>query len=354
MPELRTRNAKINYSLHLFKMWQKHLMPRRKRSPSVISLFAGGGGSSLGYSMTGFKKLLAVEMDDNAVQTFKMNFAHVPVYHGDIIRLSIKQCIELASLSSELDVLDGSPPCQGFSHAGKRKFNDPRNSLFREFVRLLTGLQPKCFVLENVSGLVKGKMKLIFAEMFVALKCSGYKVSARLLNAMHYNVPQNRQRIIFIGIREDLDVHPTHPKPETYPMAINDLSDFNFLPNKIPMPRFNDRYARLWDEIPVGKSAQFILGTGFNNCVKLNPRKPAPTLPKMQTGRGFATIAHPFKRRALTIEEAKYLSSYPSPFRLYGDYSQQWACIGNSVPPLMMEAIARHIKENILNKGVLS
>ena len=107
--------------------------------PTVISTFAGCGGSSLGYRLAGFRELLAVEWDDNAVATFKMNFPDVPVYHGDIARLTGAECMNLAGgiKPRELDVLDGSPPCQGFSTAGKRKFDDPRNSLFREFARLI-------------------------------------------------------------------------------------------------------------------------------------------------------------------------------------------------------------------------
>ena len=104
----------------------------------------------------------------------------------------------------ELDVLDGSPPCQGFSTAGKRKMDDGRNQLFREYVRLLQGLQPKVLVMENVSGMVKGKMKLIFAEIMRELKASGYHVEARLMNAMYFGVPRSRERMIFIGVREDL------------------------------------------------------------------------------------------------------------------------------------------------------
>lgn len=99
--------------------------------PTVISLFAGCGGSSLGYQLAGFKELLAVEWDNNAVETFKLNFLDVPVYHGDIGKLTSEKCMELAGVKPyALDVLDGSPPCQGFSIAGKRKFDDPRNSLF--------------------------------------------------------------------------------------------------------------------------------------------------------------------------------------------------------------------------------
>ena len=204
--------AKVDYPAILEEAWQQHLAPRRSDAPTVISTFAGCGGSSLGYSMAGFRELLAVEWDNNAVETFRLNFPDVLVYHGDICKLNVDECLELAGIQSgELDILDGSPPCQGFSTAGKRDLNDDRNQLFREFVRLLRGLQPKVFVMENVSGLVKGKMKLVFAEIMRELKASGYKVSCRLMNAMYFHVPQSRQRLIWIGVREDLETEPGHP-----------------------------------------------------------------------------------------------------------------------------------------------
>ena len=194
-----------DYAAHLESFWAEHKAPRKPNVPTVISLFAGCGGSSLGYSMAGYRELLAVEWDDHAVETFKANFPDVPVYHGDIAKLSVEEVFRITGLKpGELDVLDGSSPCQGFSTAGKRKMEDGRNQLFREYIRLLRGLQPKVLVMENVSGMVKGKMKLIFAEILQELKASGYHVSARLMNAMYYGVPQSRQRMIFVGVKEDL------------------------------------------------------------------------------------------------------------------------------------------------------
>ena len=203
---MRTLLSKIeDYPAHLEACWREHLQPRAEDAPTVISLFAGCGGSSLGYSMAGYRELLAVEWDDHAVATFKLNFPEVPVYHGNIAKLSVEECLRLAGIGpGELDVLDGSPPCQGFSTAGKRRMDDGRNTLFREYVRLLRGLRPKILIMENVSGMVKGKMKLIFAEILKELKESGYHVSARLMNAMYYGVPQSRQRMIFVGVREDI------------------------------------------------------------------------------------------------------------------------------------------------------
>lgn len=197
-------SAGLPYRDVLAGAWADHIAPRTPDAPTVVSTFAGCGGSSLGYSMAGFRELLAVEWDDNAVQTFKLNFPEVPIYHGDIGKLSVDEVLQLTGLKpGELDVLDGSPPCQGFSTAGKREFGDTRNQLFREYVRLLRGLRPKAFVMENVSGMVKGKMKLIFAEVLRELKASGYAVKARLLNAMYFGVPQSRERMIFIGVRDD-------------------------------------------------------------------------------------------------------------------------------------------------------
>lgn len=173
--------------------------------PTVVSTFAGCGGSSLGYRLAGYDERLAVEWDDHAVATFRANFPDVPAYHGDIAALSVADCLRLARVApGELDLLDGSPPCQGFSTSGNRALDDPRNQLFREFTRLLRGLMPRAFVLENVSGMVKGKMKLLFAEILRELKSCGYVVQVRLLNAAHYGVPQDRERLIFVGLRADL------------------------------------------------------------------------------------------------------------------------------------------------------
>lgn len=326
--------------------WLDHLAPRQHDAPTVISTFAGGGGSSLGYSMAGYRELLAVEWDNNAVETFRLNFPDVPVYHGDIAKLSVEECLRLAGIEpGELDILDGSPPCQGFSTAGKRIIDDPRNQLFREYIRLLRGLRPKVFVMENVSGMVKGKMKLIFAEIMRELKASGYRVSARLMNAMYFNVPQSRERMIFIGVREDLGIEPSHPRAEGRPIACG-VAVQNA--DTTGTPVFNDKYAQLWNRVPRGGNASDIIGKGYNNCCIPSPQKPAPTLPKTQTGHGFATVAHWNEKRALSIGEAKRIASYPDVWQTIGKYEEQWARIGNSVPPLFLRSIARHIRANIL------
>ena len=175
-------------------------------TPTVIGTFTGCGGSSLGFHLAGFKELLAVEYDDNAVATFKLNFPNVNIFHGDIATLSVEKVLAITNLKQgELDCLQGIPPCQGFSTAGKRRLNDSRNSLFKEYARLLKGLQPKCFVMENVTGIIKGHMKQSYLTIIDTLRKSGYKAKGQVMNAKYYNVPQSRERVIIVGVRNDIE-----------------------------------------------------------------------------------------------------------------------------------------------------
>lgn len=347
MPALRPQVSKVDYPAILSEAWRQHLAPREANAPTVISTFAGAGGSSLGYSMAGFRELLAVEWDDNAVATFKLNFPDVPVYHGDIAKLSVEQVLEMTGLQpGELDVFDGSPPCQGFSTAGKRVIDDPRNQLFREYVRLLRGLKPKVFVMENVSGMVKGKMKLVFVEILKELKASGYKVSARLLNAMYFNVPQSRERMIFIGVRDDLGVEPSHPRAEGMPVtarcAIEGVNNKTF--NR-PLATVA---TAIWNHVKPGQNGTHYRKNYYMNSLKVDPSKPMPTIPKIIPGGGGHM--HWAEKRSLTIEEAKRGGSFPDQYHFVGKFETQWERIGNSVPPLFMRSIARHIRSELLNK----
>lgn len=341
-----------DYLTILETAWQSHLAPKADNAPTVISTFAGGGGSSLGYSMAGYRELLAVEWDNNAVETFKLNFPDVPVYHGDIAKLSVDECLRMAGIApGELDIFDGSPPCQGFSTAGRRILDDSRNHLFREYVRLLRGLQPKVFVMENVSGMVKGKMKLVFAEILRELKASGYQVRAALLNAMYFHVPQSRTRLIFIGVRDDLGIAPSFPAPEnkiiTVRKALVDLT----VEVTEDMLLQDNRLTRLFDRIKPGQAATHVLGTSshFTSMQKISPDKPMFCIRKTVTNRGPASITHWKEKRLLSISELKRFAAYPDNYQMTGSFQEQWARIGNSVPPLFMRAIAQHIRFHVLS-----
>ena len=313
--------------------------------PTVISTFAGCGGSSLGYQMAGFNELLAVEWEQNAVDTFRLNFPDVSVYHGDITGLSGDRCIELAGIKKgELDVLDGSPPCQGFSTAGKRKFDDPRNSLFKEYARLLLELQPKAFVMENVTGMVKGCMKQAYLQVIKTLRNCGYKAKGEVLNAMYYGVPQSRERVIIIGFRDDLWIEPSHPKPQTKPIAVSSI--LGHLENE-GGPPLTECARKYWPMLKPGESAAKYHPKGhLFGMVKLNPLKPSPTLLKSCGN----PVCHYSKPRFLSKNEMKLIASFPENFIINGSIGNTRDRIGNSVPPLLMKAIAGHVKKILDNR----
>jgi DNA (cytosine-5)-methyltransferase 1 len=315
-------------------------------APTVISTFAGCGGSSLGYKLAGFRELLAVEWDDNAVETFRLNFPGVPVYHGDIGKLTGAECMRLAGIGpGELDVLDGSPPCQGFSTAGKRRFDDPRNSLFREYARLLKELQPRAFVMENVTGMVKGYMKQAYLTIIAELRACGYRARGEVLNAMYFNVPQSRERVIIIGVRNDLGIEPTHPKPQTRPVTVREA--FAGLTD--------DASARCVPKPGSKTAAQMAACRAGETCAlhhshkRLSWSSPSPTIDR-GGGAGEWHVWRPSEHRPITTHEVKRLATFPDWYKFAGSVSDAFTRIGNSVPPNLMRAIAEHVRKEILDK----
>lgn len=317
--------------------------------------------------MAGYQERLAVEWDPCAVATLRRNFPETPIFDGDIAALSVDEALALTGLRpGELDLVDGSPPCQGFSTAGKRRLDDPRNGLFREYARLLGGLQPRTFVMENVPGLVRGKMRLVFAECLRLLAGCGYRVSARVLNAAYFGVPQDRRRLIVVGVRQDLGIDPSHPRAATWPIPLRvalgaaarltrhqaeGMGETADEAEDWLVPCLDDAYGRLWHRVRRGGTAADVLGKGFASCVKPRLDRPCPTLPKTQGGRGFATILHPLEPRALSVAEAALASSFPPGCRFVGTYQERWARIGNGVPPLLMRAVAQHLRTTMLDRG---
>ena len=205
---------------------------------TAISTFSGCGGSSLGYKMAGFKVLWASEFIPAAQEVYRANHKNTILDTRDIRKVSPDDILDAIGLKvGDLDLLDGSPPCASFSTAGKREagwgkvknYSDTKqrvDDLFFEYARIVKGVQPKVFVAENVSGLVKGTAKGYFKMILSELKACGYTVSARLLDAQWLGVPQMRQRVIFIGVRDNLvaryGVKPVHPKPLPYRYSVRD------------------------------------------------------------------------------------------------------------------------------------
>jgi DNA (cytosine-5)-methyltransferase 1 len=314
--------------------------------PTVISLFAGCGGSSLGYKMPGFKELLAIDFDKNAVETFKLNFKEVPIWQNDITQIRGEEILTFCGIKEgELDVLDGSPPCQGFSTAGKRKVYDTRNDLVLEYIRLVDELQPKVFVMENVSGMVKGTMKGLFKEYMLKMKTLNYVVKCKLMNTKYYNVPQSRERLIWIGVRKDLGKEGVFPVPNKKTISIKEaLKDCPQEGIVYPLKGTALKIAKL---MKPGMTGEAIMGNGhWGSFRRLEWNKPAPTIRKTGIWEGKPTELHPVENRVLLLSEIKRLFTFPDTFKMCGDIPEMQ--LGNSVPPNFMCAIAKTIKDEIL------
>lgn len=308
-------------------------------------MFAGCGGSSLGYSMAGYRELLAVEWDDHAAQVFRRNLPDVKLYHGDIKNVDPSA---LGLAVGQLDVLDGSPPCQGFSMNGSRQLDDPRNQLFRQFVRLLRAWQPRVLVMENVAGMVIGDMRRLFAEILTELKAAGYQVKARLVDSSYLGVPQMRKRMIFIGVRSDLGIMPVHPVPAQRPVTVRQA--WEGLSDPGPVKPLRPSRAAVVPLIePGGTGAHALKRRGGKpslfSCVRLHWDRPSRTIVK-DSGTDYL---HPREERSIGIRELTRLQSFPDEYDWGSStYGQIQARCGNSVPPLMMRAVAAEIRSRIL------
>lgn len=317
--------------------------------PTVISTFAGTGGSSLGYHMAGFQELLAIDFDEDAVEAFKLNFPDVPVWHASVVDVKPDDILRFCKLErGQLDVFDGSPPCQGFSSAkGKVNVNDDRNDLFKEFVRLVDGLQPKVFVMENVSGMIRGKMKGRFIRIMEEVKSMNYEVKAKVLNAMYYGVPQSRERIFFIGVRKDLNKIPVFPTPSPNLVTVADA--LKTVVNVGHYPPITNAFIRsILHRLKPGEQASKYHAKGsFFNSSRYPLNAPAPTMTKMIPVGG---VFHPLENRHISINEAKAICSFPQDWKLSDNFAKAWARLGNAVMPLQMRAIAETIAREILSK----
>lgn len=299
---------------------------------NVVSTFSGGGGSCCGYRMAGYRVLWANEFIPAARETYKANHKDSILDARDIRTVQPEEILEATGLGvGELDLFDGSPPCASFSTAGKREagwgkvknYSDTKqrtDDLFFEYARLLKGLQPKVFIAENVSGLVKGTAKGYFLEILAALKACGYRVEAKVLDAQWLGVPQMRQRLIFCGVREDLNVAPVHPKPLPYRYTVREV-----LPELL----------------------YFQEQRGYDGHRFLSADRPMNAI----TIAGGSVNIRTFKnQRKITIAELKQICGFPQDLILTGTYAHQWERMARAVPPVMMSHIAATVRDEILCK----
>lgn len=364
-----------------------------------VSTFSGCGGSSLGYRMGGFKMLWASEFVPAAQETYRANAAPYTVLDTrDIREVKGQDILDATGLGvGEIDLFDGSPPCASFSTAGKReagwgkvkKYSDTQqrtDDLFYEFARLIEETQPRVFVAENVSGLVKGTAKGYFKLILARLKQCGYRVQARVLDASWLGVPQSRTRLIFIGVREDLGLDPAHPSPLPYQYTVRDALGPYLVgvrtktgdvtadcPSPAVLTHGNPhtqselsarvsgeytthdpetgqalsikRYAigEEWQRLrPGAKSGKYL------NLVRPDASRPHPTVTQRGGDLSVASVTHWAEARKLTLGELRAIGGFPADFVLTGTYAQRWERIGRAVPPVMMSYIAAVVRDRIL------
>lgn len=327
----------------------------------VVSLFAGGGGSSTGYRMAHGKVLAINEFISEAINTYRENWPDTIILPGDVRQLTPKIILDaIGKDAGELDLLDGSPPCSAFSTAGLKdkswsklkKYSDGYQSnvedLFFEYIRILRGVRPRVFIAENVSGLAMGISRGYLNEILRELRLSGYQVNCKILNAKWLGVPQSRPRVIFVGIRDDL-WRPEfdgklHPKPNN--TIINCADAFKGLVFSKSDKSETDisKYSiyKLLLSLPMGGQHRKRF-----NLKKAHPKRCSQCITATNGSVGAANACH-WDNRAFTISELKRIMSVPDDYILTGNYSKQAERLGRMVAPLMMKAVA----DNLCSLGV--
>jgi DNA (cytosine-5)-methyltransferase 1 len=331
------------YAEGLSRMWADAMAPREAGAPTLVSLFAGMGGSTIGYLAAGFRELLAVEWYHHAAACLRLNFPGTDVFAGDVSDLDPAR---LPLKCEELDVLDGSPPCQGFSSSGLRRSNDPRNRYWKEYVRLVATWRPRACVLENVPLIAQSRA---FPLLHDSLRAAGYVTRSAVLDAGLFGCATTRKRFILIGVREDLAVAPTHPAPTYRPATLREA--FAGLPETpIPTPPMPERFAGLARMIVPGSDGGAALRDrggreAYWSVKRLDWDKPGRTLPatwRLHT----QGIIHPSETRFLSVAELMRIQSVPDEYAWpeRTSYREAHNRIGNCVPPMMMAAIGAHVR----------
>lgn len=347
----------------------------------VLDLFCGAGGFSYGIEKNiHFKTVLAVDFNEQAINTFKFNMPDTSTIVGDITDSKIKAVIIEKSRLLKVNMIIGGPPCQGFSLKGKKLgFNDPRNYLFKEYLSIVESLKPEIFIIENVKSLLSTSAGWFKTQILESISSMGYNVDYGVLNASDFGVPQARQRAIFICCKSKIvDLpSPTTDKSVTVRDAISDLSYLNSGEGSYKQSYIKDassayqslmrsnsvalynHVASNHAKIAIEKMAlippecgkeylpkNLVGNQKFNGTWgRLKWDSVSPTIDTRFDACSNGTNNHPFLHRAITPREAARLQSFDDKFVFCGSKVAIRQQIGNAVPPLMAEAIANHIYE---------
>lgn len=298
----------------------------------VVSLFSGAGGLDLGFVQAGCQIVWANDLYRDAVETYRENLGRHIV------------CDDIAKIPSEqipaCDIVIGGFPCQGFSVANtKRHESDQRNALYLQLLRVIKDKKPKFFLAENVKGILHFAQGRVFQRILEDMRELGYVVKYKLFNVADYGVPQRRERVIFVGVRNGIDFEyefpaPTHSKDGT-----------NGLPRWVSVGEALTIYPDpdVSNNIPNHAYSRYKLNfNGYLGHRPLDPDKPAPTVTARGDDKGGVVILpHPNGERRMTGRELATVQGFPPTYRFMGPLSSVYRQIGNAVPPLFARQIAR-------------
>ena len=325
----------------------------------TIELFAGAGGLALGIERAGFETIGLIEIDKDAADTLRCNRPGWRVINEDIAEISKLDLLQYFSLKKgELDLLSGGAPCQSFSYAGKRLgLEDARGTLFYHYAKFLEQLQPKMFLFENVKGLLthdKGRTYRIISDIF---ESEGYSIQKKVLNAWDYGVAQKRERLIIIGIRNDLKdkILFVFPLPHQYKPVLRDVL------NNVPESKgasYTEQKRKIFELVPPGgywrdipqdiakkymKSCWYMDGGRTGILRRLSMDEPSLTV-LTSPGQKQTDRCHPLETRPFTIRENARCQSFPDDWQFCGSVGAQYKQVGNAVPVNLAYDIALNIR----------
>lgn len=322
---------------------------------TAIELFAGAGGLALGLEQAGIKTLAYVEIDKACCETLRHNRPHWNVTCQDI------HSVDFTPYENQVDIVTGGFPCQAFSYAGKKLgFEDTRGTLFHEFARCVKEVNPKIFMAENVRGLVSHDHGRTLTTIIDVLEALGYRTQKRVLNAAYFGVGQKRERLVIVGIRNDLDLQFTYPEPEKTMTTLREaLKDCPESPGVAYSEKKRAVLALVppggcWVDLPedvakayMGKS--YYSGGGRRGMARrISWDEPCLTLTcspsQKQTER-----CHPVETRPFTVRESARIQSFPDDWHFCGGIGDQYKQIGNAVPVELARRIGVAIKNVIRN-----
>ena len=334
---------------------------------SFIDLFSGAGGFTSGFVKAGFKCLGSFDNLKPAIETHEMNYQNIKIYKKSIYEYT-NNLIKKIFNNKKIDLIIGGPPCQGFSSIGKKKQSDIRNNLIFEFARFVKVINPKFFVMENVSGLTHPKNVFLLNRVIKFYKSYGYNITYKILNSADYGVPQIRKRFFLIGYKKSYNFNfpKIQFKKENYRnvgSAIMDLVNSTNVSNHIPMKHnkiVQERISYIKEGGGITKKIPKRLLKGsrsdfknnklrnFSHIYKRLDRKlPSGT---MVPGHNAFPL-HPTLNRSLTVREAARLQTFPDNLVFKGTRQEQCILVGNAVPVLLAKKLAHEIKKSIFNSS---